>query len=82
MGDHLQEDLAKPGNKLNMKVEDFKHPSIFLATLIEPYIEIWWFFLNFGRILTTEHLKKHLILALLSFNFYFWLYIGIYRDIA
>jgi hypothetical protein len=36
MGDRLQEDLAKPGNKLNMKVEDFKHPSIFLATLIEP----------------------------------------------
>jgi hypothetical protein len=46
MGDHLQEDLAKPGNKLNMKVEDFKHPSIFLATLIEPYIEIWLFFLK------------------------------------
>jgi hypothetical protein len=60
-----------------MKVEDFKYPSIFLATLIEPYIEIWWFFLNFGRILIIEHLKKQLIWGVLSFNFSYWLCIGI-----
>jgi hypothetical protein len=35
--------------------------------MLEPCIEICKIFLNFGRILTFENLKKNLILALLSF---------------
>jgi hypothetical protein len=46
-----------------------KHPSIFLATLHEACIEIWQFFLNFGRIMAIENLNNHMILSL--FNFYY-----------
>jgi hypothetical protein len=42
-----------------MEVEFFKRPSIlFAATYMKWCIEIWWFFLNFGRILAIENLKK------------------------
>jgi len=34
---------------------------------IELFVEIWQFFLNFGKILTIENLKKHLSLALFDF---------------
>jgi hypothetical protein len=51
-----------------MKVKFLKHPSLFLATLHQPCIEIWRFFLNFGRIVAIENLKKHIILALLLFK--------------
>jgi hypothetical protein len=37
---------------------------LILGYLLEPYIKIWWFFLNFDQILTIENLEKHLILEL------------------
>jgi hypothetical protein len=41
-----------------------KNPSIFLVSYFEPcVIEIWGFFLNFGRIMAIEKLQKHMILA-------------------
>ncbi len=41
-GDDPQEDLAKFGYKLNMKINVLKHPSIFLATyLMNRVLEIW-----------------------------------------
>ncbi len=43
-------DLAKFGYKQNMKEKEFKHPSYtFLATVLEPCIEIWWYFLIFWK---------------------------------
>ncbi len=57
--DHdLQEDLAKFGYRLNMKIIFLKHPFIFLATYLN---HVWWFFLNFGRIMA---IKKHLNLTI------------------
>jgi len=44
-----------------------------LATYLKPYLEIWKNFLNFGRILAIENLKRHMILQLLIFNVTFWL---------
>jgi hypothetical protein len=44
--------------------------------ILEPCIETWQFFLNFGRMLAVENLKiKHMILALLISNIPFWLHI-------
>jgi hypothetical protein len=64
-GDDPQEDwvIAKFGYKLNMKKKVLKHPSIIFGYLLEPCIEIWWFFLNFGRIRATENFKMCVILA-------------------
>jgi hypothetical protein len=47
-----------------MKIKFVKHPSIFLATLLEPCNEIWQFFLNFGLILAIENCTKNMILVL------------------
>jgi hypothetical protein len=55
------------------KQEVFKHPSIFLAKILEPHIEIWRYFLEFGLILAIEFLKKHLISALLISYIAIWL---------
>jgi hypothetical protein len=59
-GDDLQGDLANFGYyKLNMKVKFVKHTSSsssFWLSLLEPCVEIWRFFLNFGQILTVETL--------------------------
>lgn len=38
--------------------------SFFFGYPLEPCIEIWQIFLNFGKNLAIENLKKHLILAL------------------
>ncbi len=39
--DHLEEDLAKIGYKLNINVKVLKYPSIFLATyVLRPCIKI------------------------------------------
>jgi hypothetical protein len=39
--DHLEEDLAKIGYKLNINVKFFTHPSIFLATyVLRPCIKL------------------------------------------
>ncbi len=47
-----------------------------VGSLLEPCIEIWWFFLNLFQILAIENLKKLLILALLIFSFTFCQYIA------
>ncbi len=71
-GDHPQEDLTKFGYKLNMKVEFFKNSFIdFWLTYLNYEDKSGDFFLNFGLILATQNLRKHLILALLVFNFSF-----------
>jgi len=41
-----------------------KNIFLYFWLLLEPCIEIWLFFLNFSRILASENLRKHLILAL------------------
>ncbi len=38
--------------------------------------KIWRFFLNSGRIMAIENLKKRMSSALLIFNIAFWLYIA------
>ncbi len=38
--------------------------------------KIWRFFLNYGRIMAIENLKKRMISARLIFNIAFWLYIA------
>jgi hypothetical protein len=55
------------------KQKTLKHLSIFLAKILEPHIEIWRYFLNFGRILAIENLKKYLISALLISYIAIWL---------
>ncbi len=35
-GDDPEEYLARFGYRMNIKLENFKHPSIFLATILEP----------------------------------------------
>jgi hypothetical protein len=62
-GDDQDEDLARFGDKLNMKVNCVKHPSIFFGYLLEPCIEIEEKILNFHRVLAIENLKKHMILT-------------------
>jgi hypothetical protein len=68
-----RKDLAKFGYKLNMRIFFFKYLYIF-NYLVQPWIEIWQVFLNFGWILAVENLKKHLKLALLIFNTAFWIH--------
>jgi hypothetical protein len=47
-GNDLQEDLARFGYKLNMKV--IKKESLYIfGCLLETCIEIWWFFLKSGE---------------------------------
>ncbi len=68
--DHdLQEDLAKFGYRLNMNIILKKHPFIFLAMYLN---HVWWFFLNFSRIMA---IKKHLILIIAIFCITFGQYI-------
>jgi hypothetical protein len=55
-----QEDLAKFGYKLNMKVNFFNMLFIFLATLREPCIEIWRFFFKFFKIMAISKSQKAL----------------------
>jgi len=59
--------LAKFGYKLNMKVKFFKHSSLFFCHLLEPCIETWKIFLNFGWDLAIEKLKKTLDFS--TFNY-------------
>jgi len=40
----------------------------FLATLFEPWVEIWCFFLKFGWILSIENLKKHTLILRLHIS--------------
>jgi hypothetical protein len=56
--DPHEEDLARFGNKLNMKVNCVKRPSIIFGYLLEPCIEIKEKILKFHRILAIENLKK------------------------
>jgi hypothetical protein len=68
-GDDPQEDLAKFGYRLNMRL---KHPSMFLATYfnhVQKSGEI--FFLNFGRIMAIDMSKYTMNLALSIFNIAF-----------
>ncbi len=58
---------------LATKQKTLKHPSIFLAKILEPHIEMWSYFLSFGLILAIENLKKHLISALLISYIAIWL---------
>jgi hypothetical protein len=46
---------------------------LILGYLLEPYIKIWWFFLNFNQILTIENLEKHLILELRFLAIYIYI---------
>jgi len=64
-GDYPQEYLARFGYNLNYESNFFKkNPFIFLVSYFEPcIIEIWRFFLKFGRIMAIEKLQKHMILA-------------------
>jgi hypothetical protein len=41
--------------------------------LLEPYIKVWWFFLNFDHILTIDNLEKHLILELSFLAIYIYI---------
>jgi hypothetical protein len=59
-----------------MKGFFFKNIFLYFWLLLEPCIEIWRFFLNFGQILATENLRKHLILALSIFIIIFSHYIA------
>jgi hypothetical protein len=79
-GDDPHENLAIFGDKLNMKVNCVKHPSIIFGYLLEPCIEIKIYTLIFHRILAIENLKEHMILTLFKiFNKSFWPYIYIYK---
>jgi hypothetical protein len=49
---------------------EFFFEFLFFGYLLEPYIEILCFFLNFGHILAIENLKKHLTLAFKFFKFW------------
>ncbi len=60
---------------LQAKYENNIQPSIFLATVLKPCSVIWKVLLNFGLIMAFLNVKKYLILALLLFNFSFWLQI-------
>jgi hypothetical protein len=42
-GDDPDEDLTKFDYKLKMKVENFKHPSIFLAIFLKLLLNLWLF---------------------------------------
>jgi len=35
-GDDPEEYLARFGYRMNIKLENFEHPSVFLATILEP----------------------------------------------
>jgi hypothetical protein len=65
-----------------MEVEFFKtsfYP--FVATYLTRCKEIWWFFLNFGRILAIENLKKKALnSSTFNFSISFWLYIAIKKE--
>ncbi len=68
-GNDPQEDLARFGYKLNMKVNFLKNILLyFWLLLLEPRIETCWrYSLNFDRILAIENLKMNMILAHLIF---------------
>jgi len=57
-GDNPYEDLASFFHNLNITVEIVKHLSLFMAILLEPYIEIWLFWLKFWIIMATEKSQK------------------------
>ncbi len=44
-----------------------------IGYLLEPYIKIWWFFLNFDQILTIGKLEKYLILELSFLAIYIYI---------
>ncbi len=66
-GHHSKEDLAKSGNKPYVKYKTFNHPSIFLATQLQPNIEI--FLLFYSSLLTIENLQNHFIFEFLMLFF-------------
>ncbi len=70
-GNDPQQDLAKFGYKIHMKLKKFKHPSIFVATCLNQCIEIWWFFLIFDQILAIKNLKKDLKFSTFHFKYIF-----------
>jgi hypothetical protein len=74
--DPHEDDLANFGYKINMKVKYLTNIllyTIFLATYLNHIyiVEIWRFFLNFGRSMAIENLnKKHMILALYMYIYF------------
>ncbi len=44
-----------------------------IGYLLEPYIKIWFFFLNFDQFFTIENLEKHLILELSFLAIYIYI---------
>ncbi len=63
-GHDSQEDLAKFGYKIHMKIKKFKHPSTFVARYLNQCIEIWWFFLIFCQIWLLKISKRTWNLAI------------------
>jgi hypothetical protein len=55
---HRKVVLAKFDYKLYMEIKILKHCSMFLTTLLEPFVEIWRPLLNFGWILDFEKSQK------------------------
>jgi len=52
-GDDPHEYLAKFSCKLNMKIFQ-KYILQYFGYVLESCIEMWWFFLNFGRIIVNN----------------------------
>ncbi len=69
---HPEKYLAKSGYKKNMKVKFLFNIFFFFTIIIEPCIEIWQFFLLWLLKIS----KSPWFLALLVFDFSFWLYIA------
>jgi hypothetical protein len=55
-----------------MKVKMFLAPSYIFVCLLEPCIEIWQIFLNFGQIMSIENFQIKLDYKQVSFLFSFF----------
>ncbi len=66
-GDHSQEDLDKFGYRRGMKVKTFKNPPYFWLHCLDPIKISCDFSKNICRNLATRKLKKHTVLAILTF---------------